>query len=388
MRVIVATRIYRPEPAAASLVLGAIADALTARGHEVEVYTVTPPKGLRSMPRAERVRGFPVLRDRQGYVRGYVQYMSFDIPLFFRLLFAQRPDAVFVEPPPTTGAVARFVCALRRIPYVYDTADIWSDAAAHATDSSLVIRVLRGIERIALQGATSLVTISQGVVDRVRALGVTTSAEITGFGADTDSFFYREQESLDPVFLYAGTFSELHGASILIDAFAEFHKTHPEFRLAFLGNGTGQDEMLARAAIYGIEESVTFNAPVSSAELNERFSRATGSLATLLPGGRYEYAFTTKIYSSLASGCPVIFAGPGPTRDFLLGASAHVPAGTATDYDPKQIADAMSALADAPPRPDLRGEIAAWTKANHSMAAVASRVATVIERSIEGKARR
>ena len=74
MRVIVATRIYRPEPAAASLVLGAIADALTARGHEVEVYTVTPPKGLRSMPRAERVRGFPVLRDRQGYVRGYVQY--------------------------------------------------------------------------------------------------------------------------------------------------------------------------------------------------------------------------------------------------------------------------------------------------------------------------
>ena len=51
------------------------------------------------------MRTFPVLRDRNGYVRGYLPYLSFDLPLILRLLFARRPSVVVVEPPPTTGAI-------------------------------------------------------------------------------------------------------------------------------------------------------------------------------------------------------------------------------------------------------------------------------------------
>src|SRR3546814_10831501 len=36
------------------------------------------------------VRRARVLRDAAGYVRGYLQYMSFDIPLAVRLLLARR----------------------------------------------------------------------------------------------------------------------------------------------------------------------------------------------------------------------------------------------------------------------------------------------------------
>lgn len=377
MRIVIASRIYRPEPSAASLLLGSVADALVEGGHDVTVLTAKLPKGLAPEPRGEHVRTFPVLRDKNGYVRGYLQYMSFDVPLAFRLLFAKRPAAVFVEPPPTTGAVVRAVCAIRRIPYVYDAADIWSDAAAYATSSRLVVRVLRAFERFAMRGAHDLVAISQGVIDRVRELGVRTPAMVAGFGADTSSFGYGEAPT-ERVFLYAGTYTELHGADILIDAFARFSETHSGYRLQFVGNGTGEEQLARRAAELGVADAVTFEKPVPSAELQGRLLRAVASLATLLPGGGYEYAFTTKAYSSLATGCPVIFAGPGPTATFLQQAAQHAPVGVAVDYDSEAIAAAMRDAADHPLAAHERRTVAEWAAAEHSMAAVARRIADVI----------
>ncbi|WP_336653162.1 MULTISPECIES: glycosyltransferase [unclassified Leucobacter] len=377
MRVIIATRIYRPEPAAASLYLGCVADALREQGAEVEVLTAEPVPGQGNGSRGERIRTFPVLRDRNGYLRGYVQYMSFDIPLFFRLLFARRPDAVFVEPPPTTGAVVRVVCAIRGIPYVYDAADIWSDAAGYMGTSSLAVRILRSIERFALRGARGLVTISEGVADRVRALGVHTPATVTGFGADTLIFHYAEAP-VERVFLYAGTYTELHGADILIEAFARFSATHPGYRLRFIGNGSGQEQMLQHAHELGIGGSVDFVDPVAPAALQPEFSRAVASLSTQFPEPGYRYAFTSKIYSSFAAGCPVIFAGPGPTGSFIEQAAQQIELGSAVAYEADAIADAMRSRADAPLPAEKRRALASWAATHHSMGAVGRRVAEVI----------
>src|SRR5690625_1410599 len=96
LHVVVATRIFAPEPAAASLRLGALVRALADAGHRVTVLTTTAP-GRYVPPPGVRVRRWPVLRDRDGYVRGYLQYLSFDVPLALRLLLTRRPDAVVVE---------------------------------------------------------------------------------------------------------------------------------------------------------------------------------------------------------------------------------------------------------------------------------------------------
>lgn len=388
MRVTIVSRIYRPEPAAASFFLGGVADALLEAGHEVDVLTARPLPGQGEGSRGERISTFPVLRDRSGYVRGYLQYLSFDLPLAFRLLFARRPAAVLVEPPPTTGAVVRVVCAIRRIPYVYDAADVWSDAAGQATSSGLVVRVLRALERFAMRGAASMVTISQGVVDRARSLGVRTPMVVTGFGADTSVFHYSEAE-IEPVFIYAGTFTGLHGAGILVDAFARFSETHPGYRLRFVGNSTEQEPMRMRAEALGIGDSVEFADPVPAEQLRPQLASAIASLATLRPGGGYEYAFTSKAYSSLATGCPVIFAGPGPTGPFMERSALEAPVGTAVDYDAEAIAAAMGDAADRPLGAELRRDLAEWAARRHSMRAVTRRVAeTVVSAASERQRRR
>ena len=132
MLVTLATRTFTPEPTAAALRLGALARALAAGGDRVRVLTSRLAPSVASDARQGadggvdagegaglvEVRRAPVLRDRTGAVRGYVSYMSFDLPLIARLLAGPRPDVVVSEPPPTTGAAVRIACAVRRVPYV------------------------------------------------------------------------------------------------------------------------------------------------------------------------------------------------------------------------------------------------------------------------------
>jgi len=383
MRIAIVSRIYRPEPSAASSFLGAVADEALARGHRVTVLTVRPPRGLQVGEPAEEVRMAPVLRDGSGYVRGYLPYLSFDVPLFFRLLFLRRPDVVFMEPPPTTGFVVRIVCALRRIPYVYDAADVWSDAAEQATSSRLVLRVLRATERFAMRGARTIVTISQGVLQRIASLGVARPVVVTGFGADTTSFLPPTEDDVatERVFLYAGTYSHWHGAEIIVDGFAEFSRTHPDYVLRFIGNGSERAALEQRARDLGVEHAVDFVETMPSADLVPHLHRAVATLATQLPDTGYEYAFATKAYSSMAAGCPVIFVGPeaGPTAAFLDRANAEVRGGIISGYDASSVATAMAMMATAPLTTTERLRVAAWTAAGHSLAAAATRVVDVVE---------
>ena len=104
-RVVVATRLYTPEVTAASFRMDALVRALAPES-DVVVLTTRPPQGMTiSDAPGVTVRRARVLRDRTGAIRGYVQYLSFDIPLFFRLL-RHRADVIVAEAPPTTGLVA------------------------------------------------------------------------------------------------------------------------------------------------------------------------------------------------------------------------------------------------------------------------------------------
>lgn len=381
MKVIIATRIYSPEPAAASFMLEAIARAFVAHGDDVEIVTSSLPRGFSEISApGYRISRAAVRRDSRGYLRGYIPYLSFDIPLFFRLLFRGRPDAYLIEPPPTSGAVMRCISRIKRRPYYYDAADIWSDAAILATSNRLVLSLLRTVELFALKGAAKIFTISPGVSDRLRQLGVTSDIEVSGFGVDTTVFACDETYSHErDYFVYAGTFSEPHGASIFIDAFAEFSRTHPTYTLKFVGNGTERDALESRARERGITK-IEFMNPVAPEELNVLLNGAVASLASLKPGTGYEYAFTTKIYASLASGCPVIFAGPGPTFSFISGLADTVPAGSAAEYKAPLVVEMMTKMSATRLPNSGRKKLSDWSRARFSIDSVAQGIVASIRR--------
>lgn len=396
MLVTLATRTFTPEPTAAALRLGALARALAVGGDTVRVLTsrlassvardareteeTQAPEGVSAHagegPGLVEVRRAPVLRDRTGAVRGYVSYMSFDLPLLARLLGGPRPDVVVCEPPPTTGVAVRLACALRRVPYVYYCADIVSDAAALAGVPGLVVRTVAGLESFALCGARRVIAVSDGVALRARELGARDVAVIPNGVRVPEAVATGVPDGFPacsgPVFVYAGTVAQWLAPEVFVDAFERARERLGDARLVFVGQGSGWDALAEHArGVAGVD----LIPAVSADEADRWMARATATLASLRPGG-YDYAYPTKILASLAQGTPVIYAGPGQAaRDVEESAL-----GVACSLDVDEIAEAMVALASGAASWVGRDGARAWVREHRSVLA-SSRAAAAVVRS-------
>ena len=390
MLVTLATRTFTPEPTAAALRLGALARALAVGGDRVRVLTSRlAPSVARDARQSAgsdadpgegaglvEVRRAPVLRDRTGAVRGYVSYMSFDLPLLVRLLTGPRPDVVVSEPPPTTGAAVRIACAARRVPYVYYCADIVSDAAALAGVPSIVVRTVAGLESFALRGARRVIAVSDGVARRARDLGARDVAVVPNGVRVPDAVVTGTPEGFPtcdgPVFVYAGTVAQWLAPEVFVDAFERARARLGDARLVFVGQGSGWEALAERSrGVAGVDMI-----PAVSAEEADRWmARATATLASLRPGG-YDYAYPTKILASLAQGTPVIYAGPGQAaRDIAEGEL-----GVACNLDADEVAEAMVGLASGTAAWVGAEGARAWVSMHRSVEA-SSRAAAAVVRS-------
>lgn len=381
MRVSVVTRIYGPEPAAASFRLGALVDALARRGDAVDVFTVAPPAGLRSASdttaQGVRLRRAPVLRDRSGYVRGYLQYLSFDVPAFFRVLFARRADVVVVEPPPTTGFFMRIACALRRTPYVYYAADVWSDATESTNAPAPVVAAVRWFERRALRGAAGVIAVTDGVAAKVRQLAPRADVTVVPNGIDTGVFTPDGRRRDDAAWgVYAGTTSEWQGADVFIRAMPRVLDVLPDATIAFVGQGS------AWAALKSLADEVAPHAvrfvdSVPPPEAASWLRSARAGLVSLKPGQGYDFALPTKVLAAAASGTPVIFAGVGTGAEYV--AAERI--GSAVAYDADEVAAAMLAAFAFEPDEAERHRLGTWAQERASSEARAASAADVVHRA-------
>lgn len=360
MKVVIVTRLFAPEVAAAAFRLKALADGLAAAGHQVTVLTTKPPKGTatQDFPDYEVVR-WPVLRDAGGNVRGYVQYASFDFPMVPRLLF-RSADVVVSEPPPTTGAFAALACLVRRKPLFYYAADIWSDAVAAIDAPGFVTKVMRAFEQFALRRARGVIAVSDGVAERARALGAR-NVEVIANGVDTAQFQPVATESADPYFVYTGTMSEWQGCEVFVEAMALVREKHPTATLRFFGQGSAEPALRKLAAEVAAD-SVEFGGVVPPAEAARWISGASGALVSIVPGKGYDFAKPTKIYAAAACGTPVLFAGVGASAELI----EENKLGSVAAYDAKDVAAKMVAMLDGE-RPDS-AHLVEWVRENASLA--------------------
>ncbi len=386
-RVVIAARLFPPEPAAAAYRLGALARALVEQGAGVTALTTRPPAAVGSHTWTEpgvRVSRWPVLRDSAGAVRGYLQFASYDGPLLLRLLLTRRPDVVVVEPPPTTGTVVRLVCGLRRVPYVYYAADVSSTAAAGIGVPGPVVRVLRAVERWVLRGAAGVLAVSPGVCSQVEQLGVP-AARVTmvGTGVDTDQFTpgsatpgqftpgsATREHHTGRTLVYAGTMSEIQGAEVFVRAFARVATDHPGSILVMLGGGA-EEPALRQLAERLCPGRVRFEGLVSADRVAQELRTAAAGLASVRPARGYDFAFATKMFVSTACGTPVVYAGVGPGRRLV---DEH-DLGWTADWDVDQVAEALRRALGAPRDEARRQRLADWTRAHASLSQVGARAA-------------
>ena len=378
MRVHLVSRIFAPEPAAASFRLSALAKAFVASGDAVTVSTSSVPPALRGEP-AEidgvRIRRAPVLRDRTGYVRGYLQYLSFDIPAFFRVLFSRRAEVIVVEPPPTTGFAVRAAAAIRRTPYAYYAADIWSDASESTGAPRWVVRAVRRVERSVLNGARLVIAVSDGVRDRVLEIAPGCRVTVVPNGVDTEVFGGAAAPTdAGPLAVYAGTASEWQGADLFIRAMPAVLAIRPDARMVFVGQGSawnGLRELAERIA----PDAIEFRNPVRPSEAARLLGSARAGLVSLKPGLGYDFAVPTKIFATAGTGTPVILASARAAASSVIEQGGL---GDAVGYDVDAVAAAMiTRLSEAPSASDRASRVA-WVETHASSSARGAEAASAI----------
>lgn len=385
--VVVATRVYAPEPVAAAFRLEALVLALEQAGAEVTVLTSSSPGSGTTRSGHRKVSRWPVKRDSQGQVRGYFSYLSFDLPLAVRLMLQRPMDALVLEPPPTTGMVGMVAAALRQVPYTFYAADVWSDATDSVEGVPTVVRsVVRWAEKTVWKRASRVLTISPGVQHRLHELiGQRDHLIMVGNGIDTETFSDQGPDGGErgPYFVYAGTVSEWQGAGVFVDAFARVRQKHPAARLLFFSEGSGRDELEARVRDAGIE-GIEFRNKIPPAQVAAHLRAAVAGLSSITPGQGYEFALPTKVYAATATGTPVIHAGEGAAHDRVR--DNHL--GWACDYDAGQVATAMDRAlrGDGTPPGEL---LRSWTLEHASLAGCATKgarevLASRLRRGVSG----
>ncbi|MGF2948503.1 glycosyltransferase family 4 protein [Microbacterium alcoholitolerans] len=378
-RAVIASRLFPPEVSAGAFRLGALARALVRRDWTVRVLTTRPPSHA---PQAKdalgvEVRRWPVLRDAGGNVRGYVQYMSFDVPLVARLL-CTKYDVAVAESPPTTGLVVALASAVRRRPFVYYAADVWTDGVISMGAPRIVVSVMRWMEHAVLTRAHSIISVSDEVTERLTLLGADSAAISTvGNGIDTDIFTPDGHSASEEIyFVYTGTMSEWQQPDVFIRAFAQIADRDPDVRLKFFGQGAVEND-LRRLAQELVPGRVDFGGVVSPAESAAWIRGAVASLVSIAPGIGYDFAKPTKTYAAAASGTPVLFAGPSAGANLVTEAGL----GRAVAFTPDAVATAMRELLTAAVDGTSANEgprRAAWAQKHVSLRAVAEHVGRVV----------
>lgn len=381
-RVLLVSRLFDPEPAAASIRLSALRAELGARGYQVDVLTTTaaPGRGAAGTTRDAigRISRWPALRNSDGYVRGYLPYLSFDVPGLLRVLAAPRPDVLIVEPPPTTGSMVRLTAALRRAPYVYYAADIWSVAALSTGVAPWVGGVVGLIERFAWQGAAVVLTVYPALRDRIVALAPRAHVELVGHGADTSVFtpVGETPHAPRPYAVYAGTASEVHGAGIFIEAWRRVLAVEPDAHLVVIGQGEDRPAMeeAARTLPSG---AVTFLPRLDPADTAAWLRGAQAALASVRPGP-YGFALATKVYAAAACGVPVVYVGEGEGA----GLVAEHALGVVVPYETDAVVAALLTALRREITPGERKRLAGWARESASLQAAAGRAADAVDRLV------
>jgi glycosyltransferase involved in cell wall biosynthesis len=166
--------------------------------------------------------------------------------------------------------------------------------------------------RLVLRRSDQVIVLSTALRDRALALGVPANrVEIVPNGVDVDKFTPR-QAGREALILFVGALSEIKGVEYLVRALPAILTRRPEYRLALVGEGPQQRELMALAESLNLAEQVEFVGPQSPGQVQAWMRRAK---VLVLPS--IEEGLGVVLLEALASGTPCAASQAGGIPDVI-----------------------------------------------------------------------
>ncbi len=394
-RWLILSQYYPPEIGAPQIRLRSVVRELRRHGIDVEVLTALPnypigkvfPGYSGRWKVNETIDNVPVTRTwiyagtgKSAPIR-LANYLSFTLTALIAALSGPRPDLMFVESQPLSlGVVAVLMKWLRKVPYIYNVPDLQVDVAREMgfMKNRSLLKLASQLENAFLRRAWKVSTVTHQFIQHFRQRGLS-EAQITFLpnGADTDFLKPRRasQELLNrwgvhgkKVFLYVGTHAYYHGLETLIEAADLLRQRHD---IVFIMVGDGPERARLKDMCTGRRLHNVIFATSPYEEMDQLYSIAYASIATLRNIDVAKGMRLSKVFPSLSCGVPVIYSGFGEAAELLVANNCGL---VAQPERPDLLAGAIRTLVSQPRlRWDLARKGRALVEKEYSWSAIVER---------------
>ena len=348
---------FHPEPAGSAPPITDLALWLAENGYAPRVLTARPSypdgfvfDGFRKGERDREVwRGVTVRRfdcfvsKRRGLVGRVLSEASYALALILHRLGGGAGSRFVISVCPTIFAVtvARWF-ASKQATHLAIVHDIQSGLGAAVLKGGFAMKLLRWLERSALNRVDVVVALSEGMARQLRDLGVTRPIEILPPQIDAREVTpVAEPEAETPLVLYSGALGRKQGLEQVVQACAHLMKRRVQARVVIRGQGGILEELRQQAKDLDLD-NLTFEPLRPRSEFNAAMAEAAIHLVPQIADGQ-DYAVPSKVFSIMAAGRP--FVGTA-LADSPLGVLASESQGgiLAAPGDPGALAEAIEGL--------------------------------------------
>lgn len=355
MRILIHTEEYLPTALACAIRMDVFANQLRQLGHDVTVIAGSNHLSGAEKERREGVIYAPTLKMwKKTTVLRLLSNMSFAVSSVFCALGAGRFDVVITtSPPPLISISGWLIAKLKRAKLVYDVRDVWPDVALEMgsfSEGSIFCRVFRWIADFMYRKADLITTVSPGKVRKICGkLNETAGQNVRlisngydlrndlGERDETAARQYAVNDSFTCV--YIGNVGLAQGLESLLEIAA--NTKHRDVRFLVFGNGAAKESLAQLARERGLDQ-VQFCGNLPHEQVVPVLASAKISYIPLKNSNMRD-SVPTKLYESLAIGCPVLLAAVGDSADIL----AETGLGCAVSPDrTEDVIDAFDAMID------------------------------------------
>lgn len=363
---------YEPETGSAAHPT-AIARALHARGHDVQVLTGFPsyPQGhvhsdYRMSIRRHEVRGgVRLLRvpdvpshDDNG-LRRAASLTSFAASASLQVGWLRHVDACLVYlSPATVGAAAMTLRTIAGVPYVLYVQDLWPEtitASGFIENERLTRAVERGVTAFLTrlyQKAEGVAAISPSMARTLATRGARVEPEFVPNWVDEAVFRPASPTTGDKTLpperswvMYAGGIGEVQALEHAVHAVGLL-RDRPDIGLVVIGDGVARPGLEVLAQRLGLTDRVRFVGPRAMAEMPSLMAGSVAQLVTLRDLELFRATIPSKVQASMACGAPVLCAVAGDAAALVKRERCGV---TVAPEDARGLAAAMRTLVDMQP---------------------------------------
>lgn len=304
-------------------------------GHEITILTSTAyfPESLRFKEARKdfNFSGIKViaLNVEYSHMMGFRQRILAFIKFYRRASKTAKqipiPDLIYASStPPSIGELGRKLSKRWKIPFVFETVDVWPDVpdGMNILQNKTLLKWLYRRTNLIYNEASLIVTLSDGMRDQVCShleLKQQDKVVVRYNGTNPDAFPFVEREAKPNVceVIYTGTVGKANGISALLRLCKDVEQLgRNDIRFKILGGGNELESAKQEALQLNLSQ-IEFVSTVPKEEVTAMLAKASIGVVTFAPFKVLEANSANKFYDYLASGLPVLLNYEGWQAEYL-----------------------------------------------------------------------